>query len=115
MGECSGVLGVDGMFHPVTTDDVSVFEPREGRVLGDDKNVPEKGADAVSHPSHYTRGGVECIEGIKAALGEGFVDYCQGNVLKYVWRWKLKGGVEDLRKAQVYLGWMIEAAEGKAE
>lgn len=76
------------------------------------ENVSENGADRVNHPSHYTQGGVECIEGIKAALGEGFVDYCQGNVLKYVWRWKYKGGVEDLKKAQVYLGWMIETVEG---
>lgn len=80
---------------------------------GAGKNAIQDGADRVNHPSHYCTGGVQCIEGIKAALGEGFVDYCQGNVLKYVWRWKLKGGVEDLRKAQVYLGWMIEAAEGK--
>ena len=82
---------------------------------GNNENGPENGADAVSHPSHYTRGGVECIEGIKAALGDEFPAYCQGNVLKYVWRWRHKGGVEDLKKAQVYLGWMIEAAEGKAE
>lgn len=108
----SGVVGADGVIRAYQAGDMCVFEPREGRVLGEDKNGPENGADAVSHPLHYTRGGVECIEGIKAALGEGFVDYCQGNVLKYVWRWKLKGGVEDLRKAQVYLGWMIEAVEG---
>lgn len=79
------------------------------------KNAPQNGADRVNHPSHYCAGGVECIEGIKAALGDEFPAYCQGNVLKYVWRWKFKGGVEDLKKAQVYLGWMIEAAEGKAE
>ena len=79
---------------------------------GKSENVHQHGADRVNHPSHYCAGGVECIEGIKAALGDGFVDYCQGNVLKYVWRWKHKGGVEDLKKAQVYLGWMIEAAEG---
>ena len=79
---------------------------------GDDKNVPQNGADRVNHPSHYCAGGVECIEGIKAALGDEFPAYCQGNVLKYVWRWRHKGGVEDLRKAQVYLGWMIEAVEG---
>ena len=94
-------------------DDMRIFDPVAGRVLGEDKNGPENGADTVSHPSHYTQGGVECIEGIKAALGDEFPAYCQGNVLKYVWRWKLKGGVEDLKKAQVYLGWMIEAVEGK--
>lgn len=78
---------------------------------GEVKKVSERGADRVNHPSHYCAGGVECIEGIKAALGDGFVDYCQGNVLKYVWRWKHKGGVEDLKKARVYIGWMIESAE----
>lgn len=79
------------------------------------KNVSERGADRVNHPSHYCAGGIECIEGIRSALGSGFVDYCQGNVLKYVWRWRHKGGVEDLEKAQVYLNWMIEAAEGKCK
>ena len=82
---------------------------------GDDKNVPQNVSDSVNHPSHYCAGGVECIEGIRAALGSGFVDYCQGNVLKYVWRWKHKGGVEDLRKAQVYINWMIEVVENESE
>lgn len=80
---------------------------------GDDKNAPQNVSDCVNHPSHYCAGCVECIEGIKAALGDEFTAYCQGNVLKYVWRWKHKGGVEDLRKAQVYLRWMIEAVEGE--
>ena len=79
---------------------------------GEGKNAPQIGADSVIRPSHYCAGSVECIEGIRAALGDGFVDYCQGNVLKYVWRWKHKGGLEDLRKAQVYLGWMIEDVDG---
>ena len=78
---------------------------------GEVKKTPQIGSDRVNHPSHYCTGGVECIDAIRAALGEGFVDYCQGNVLKYVWRWRHKGGVEDLKKAQVYLGWMIETLE----
>lgn len=67
--------------------------------------------DAVNHPSHYTSGGIECIEAIKASLGNGFADYCKGNVIKYLWRYKLKNGVEDLKKARVYLDWMIEAED----
>ena len=68
--------------------------------------------DNVNHPSHYTQGGIECIEAIKASLGaDGFVDYCKGNVIKYLWRWRDKGGVEDIQKAQVYLGWMLESAK----
>ena len=82
---------------------------------GEVKKSPQIGADRVNHPSHYTQGGVECIEGIKSALGSGFVDYCQGNAIKYLWRWRHKGGVEDLRKAQVYLNWMIEAVENESE
>ena len=66
--------------------------------------------DNVNHPSHYTSGGVECIDGIRAALGkEGFEAHCQGCVLKYAWRYKHKGGVEDLKKAQVYLAWLIKS------
>jgi hypothetical protein len=45
----------------------------------------------------------------------GFVDYCKGNVMKYIWRWETKGGLQDLQKAQVYLGWMIETAKKYAE
>ena len=65
--------------------------------------------DNVNHPSHYTAGGVECIDGIRAALGkEGFEAHCQGYI-KYAWRYKHKGGVEDLKKAQVYLAWLIKS------
>ena len=82
---------------------------------GEDKNAPQNVSDSVNHPSHYCAGGVECIEGIKSALGSDFVYYCQGNAIKYLWRWRHKGGVEDLKKAQVYLNWMIESVEGKSE
>ena len=63
-------------------------------------------------PQHYQQGGVECIDAIRAALGpEGFRSYCIWNVLKYSWRHQHKNGVEDLRKAQVYLGWVIDSYE----
>lgn len=65
--------------------------------------------DPVKNPSRYTNGGIECIDAIKAATGEGFGAYCQGNIIKYLWRYREKGGTEDLRKAQVYLEWLIEA------
>jgi hypothetical protein len=56
---------------------------------------------------------VECIDAIRAALGdEGFQAYCQGNVLKYLWRHKYKGKpVEDLRKCAWYLQRLIETIE----
>ena len=69
-------------------------------------------SDSVEHPSHYNAGSVETIDGIRAALGDAFLDYCRGNVLKYVWRCRHKGNtLEDLRKAAKYLEWAIRAAE----
>lgn len=63
----------------------------------------------VNHPSHYTQGGIECIDAIRASMSkDSFSAYCKGNVIKYLWRYNDKGGLEDLEKAMVYLGWLIE-------
>lgn len=68
--------------------------------------------DAVVHPSHYCQGGIECIKAIEASMTpEEFQGYCKGNVIKYCWRFREKNGLEDLKKAQVYLGWMIKSKE----
>ena len=68
--------------------------------------------DHVHHPNHYTQGGIESIQAIEASMSpSGFQDYCKGNVMKYLWRWRDKGGIEDLEKAAVYLNWMIESAK----
>lgn len=70
------------------------------------------GNDAVDHPAHYTGGEIECIDAIRAALGgEAFSGFLAGNVLKYVWRYRCKNGVEDLRKAQWYLNRLISELE----
>lgn len=68
--------------------------------------------DNVHHPSHYANKKIEVIDYIRDTLTpEGFVEYCLGNVLKYVSRWRHKGGLEDLKKAQVYLCWAIAAQQ----
>jgi hypothetical protein len=69
--------------------------------------IPDSSSDPVN-PSHYKQGGIECIEAIKAALGEGFPDYLRGNVMKYLWRYDKKNGVEDLKKARWYLDRLIK-------
>ena len=62
------------------------------------------------NPSHYKAGDVECIDAIRSALGpEGFQFFCQGNVIKYVWRYQHKGGAEDLQKAKVYIDWLLKS------
>ena len=87
-------------------------QPEINFVKAERNDEVEPTNDAVQHPSHYTQGGIECIDAIKASMtADGFCDYCKGNIIKYIWRWRDKGGVEDLRKASVYLGWLINAAE----
>jgi|TARA_R100001530_G_scaffold53646_1_gene39583 hypothetical protein len=61
----------------------------------------------VNSPSHYTHSGLECIKAIEAATGDGFADYLQGNIIKYIWRYRYKNGVEDLEKASWYLNRLI--------
>jgi hypothetical protein len=68
--------------------------------------------DAVTKPQHYNTGGIEAIDYIKQQLGDGFIEYCEGNTLKYLHRWRYKEHpVQDLRKARWYLDKMIEATE----
>ena len=66
--------------------------------------------DAVNHPSHYTKNGsIECIEAIQASMAlEDFRGYCKGNNIKYTFREKDKGKDEDLKKARVYLNYILE-------
>ena len=61
--------------------------------------------DNVNHPSHYTQGAIECIDAIKEATKGlfGIEAVCTANIIKYVWRWKFKNGLEDLDKASWYL------------
>jgi hypothetical protein len=68
--------------------------------------------DNVNHPTHYTSGAIECIDAIKEQVGqEGFQGYCHGNIAKYLWRYKHKNGVEDLKKAAWYLQCLIGELE----
>lgn len=69
--------------------------------------------DMVNSPSHYTQGSIECIDAIAQVVKDldGMEAMCTGNAIKYLWRWKHKNGVEDLRKAQWYLQRMIDSLE----
>lgn len=69
--------------------------------------------DNVNRPSHYCKGGMECIDVIRAAVSNlsGVEAVDVANVIKYVWRYKDKNGLEDLKKAEHYLHWLIEEVE----
>ena len=67
--------------------------------------------DMVNNPPHYNKAGIETIEAIKAMTDDGFEYYLQGNIMKYLWRYRYKNGVEDLKKAQWYLNELIDVLE----
>lgn len=71
--------------------------------------------DPVSRPAHYADGTIECIDAIRAALGDdAFVAYCRGTAMKYAWRSGKKANhAEDLRKGAWYLTRAAETLEAQ--
>ena len=66
-------------------------------------------SDKVNHPAHYQNDGIECIDVINFIIGKtGTKFFCLGNVIKYIFRYPRKNGVEDLKKAAWYLNKLIE-------
>ena len=92
----------------------SMTEQTKADLIHEAETVPvvteraETECDDSINPAHYKQGGIECIDCIKAALGDNFIGFLIGNVIKYVYRYKHKNGVTDLEKASVYLKWAIE-------
>jgi hypothetical protein len=72
-------------------------------------------SDRVEHPEHYTKGKIECIDAIEAATAGliGIEAVCIAQVIKYVWRWKWKNGIEDLKKARWYLDKLMGKLDDK--
>lgn len=70
---------------------------------------PAHDQDIVNRPDHYTTGGIETIDYLRAKLSrEQLKGYYLGNLLKYISRAEYKNGREDYLKAEVYLKWLIE-------
>lgn len=71
-----------------------------------------KTKDMINHPPHYTQGKYEVIDIMQDKLShKEFKGYLKGNILKYIFRYELKNGVEDLKKAQFYLNKLLEVQE----
>ena len=87
--------------------------PKEDRAI----KMPESSKhDNVNCPKHYCKGGVESIDFVKAAVSNlsGFEAVCVANIIKYMWRYKEKNGLEDVMKAAKYLEWLQEEVEKNA-
>jgi hypothetical protein len=61
----------------------------------------------VAQQPHYTQWKIQPITFITANK----LNFCQGNVIKYVMRYKEKNGLEDLKKAKVYIDYLIQELE----
>lgn len=73
--------------------------------------INHRGCDPVTSPSHYAgHTGIECKTAMESMLGtDAYTAYMQGCTFKYLWRWKEKNGVEDLKKARECIGNMLDA------
>ncbi|NOP79612.1 DUF3310 domain-containing protein [Bacillus paranthracis] len=72
------------------------------------EKVEAEEQDNVNHPNHYSMGGIETYDYIKAKMSvEQLEGYLLGNILKYMSRYQFKNGLEDLKKSQWYLDELI--------
>ena len=98
--------------YPMGDDDCNSCDIYKNAVMKFEQNDP------VNHPAHYTAGGIECIDAIAAALtaqNDPMAAWLTGQCLKYLWRWPLKNGLEDLKKTRFYLNRLIERLEEEEE
>ena len=64
--------------------------------------------DIVNNPVHY-QGEVECIDAIKSSMSkQQYIGYLKGNIIKYIWRFERKNGLEDLQKSEWYIQRLIK-------
>jgi hypothetical protein len=80
-----------------------------------DKPATPPASDPVNHPSHYTTGGIECIDALESMMAGYKSPVCGAlawQIVKYVWRAPLKGNMaQDLDKAKFYLCRLIAKAK----
>ena len=60
--------------------------------------------DNIKEPPHYTANKIEPIDFII----QNEFNFCEGNVIKYISRYKRKNGIEDLKKAKQYIDFLIK-------
>lgn len=94
-----------GFIYDLNDEEEDPISPRE--LMQKARAVAEeaKKYDVVNHPSHYTQGKIECIDALESATINkcGIEAVCTANIIKYLWRYENKNGIEDVKKAQWYL------------
>lgn len=94
---------------PGTKEEHDAILATKAKLFGTQKLGAEAQLDLVNKPPHYNQGEIECIDYLRDNLSdEGFRGYLEGNAKKYMHRWRYKGGIQDLEKAQWYLARLTE-------
>lgn len=97
--ECKNTVITDSEEYNARQD---MFEPATSQ-------EPEVENDVINHPSHYTQGGIECIDAMESAFGAAqLAVYCKIAAFKYIWRCEHKNGTEDVKKAIWYMNKFLE-------
>ena len=108
---------LDNREYGITVIDDNGLKTAYGRfrfcLIDDEETITEEPKDNVNHPSHYTNGKYECIDILEDITKDltGLEAVCTANAVKYLWRWKFKNGVEDLKKANWSINKLIETVE----
>jgi len=108
---------LDDAAHEKIAEDARAEAKRLNEHVADDYNQPTyaentrvsdfHAADTVNHPAHYTQGAIECIEVLEQLANDGH-DFRILNAIKYLWRYRAKGGNESLKKAIWYIERVLE-------
>jgi Protein of unknwon function (DUF3310). len=70
----------------------------------------------INNPKHYLESSLESIECMLMLFGKEQVkSFCLLNAFKYIWRYKNKNGIEDLKKARWYLSYYRKIDPNEAE
>ena len=82
----------------------------------DEWELVEEAKDNIN-PRHYNQGKVECIDALESATVDkkGIEAVCTANVIKYLWRYESKNGVEDIKKAKWYLNKLLSHLDDKID
>lgn len=107
---CSQLYRNNAAGHNYTNSPTPTILPK-----ANEQGLPE---DKVNHPKHYTSSEAKCTKcnhPIECIDVTRHMSFNIGNVIKYLWRTKLKNGLEDLKKARWYLDDQIKQEEAKTQ
>lgn len=105
---------VGDRFKDVNNDDVWKYDGSECESVIIAQREPVATNDNINHPLRYTKGDIECIDAIKAAtVGKTGIEAVDvGHVIRYLWRYEEKDGLESVKKAEWYIKHLIKELEG---